>query len=112
MLFQDNIHNDRKDSNAEKNVGETDTPSFFHLHKENFDLIGGSKVQSLYYTWVEGRPVTHSRPMWCKRSCWVGLLESSLKAGTLSSWCLLPFALGLPLSGRSPDARAEQPLWS
>lgn len=82
-LFQDNTHKDKND-NTENNVVETDTHSFFPLHKENFYSIGGSKVHSLHYTWVEGRPVTNFGPLSCKQSCWVGLPGKLTKAGTLS----------------------------
>lgn len=47
-MFQDNIHNDRKDSNAEKNVGETDTP-FFPLHKRILIHWGKQSAEPLLH---------------------------------------------------------------
>lgn len=94
-LFHDYTHNNRNDNNTENNVVETDTQSFFPLHKENLDFIGGSKVRSLHYTWVEGRPVTNFRPMSCKQSCWVGLpgkLTKSRHTQPVVSFCPLPFS--------------------
>lgn len=71
-------------------------------------------MQSLHYTWVEGRPVTKFTPVSCKQKllgrAFPGKLLKSRPARLVVSFGPLPFSSFC--LDRAHDAAAEQPPWT